>query len=365
MNLILALLPLLGVAGVQEDYAALEKLSSKMNESRNAETFREFNEATKKFVETYCTGTLSDEVIGLLAKSASDPWLGRLLATYVERSLEVEDLSGFISACDRLQEAGLSEEGRGRLLQPWVIALFAVGLVDDAKELAAEEAEARGADGLDMLDMLAAIRAAEGDLAGARALYAAYAEKYGTDDDRASYRYKTKAELIGKAAPDITIATWLGPKGEKAKGWKGLESLRGETVVLDFWQTWCPPCRAVMPSLSELQQKMAGQKFRIIGVCRDDGRPGFDWAKQERVEAADIGGEKYVPHVQKFMKDMGLAYWVGVAPDASNSEKYGVRGIPTLVVINPEGKVAWLTIGASPGVERLLEVLAKKLSKSA
>jgi thiol-disulfide isomerase/thioredoxin len=364
MSWILAVLPLLALAGIQEDFAALKDLAQKMTEERSAENYKALNEATEKFVETYCTGEVSDDAVGVLVKAAAEGgWTGRLLDTYVSHAMEADDLEPFIDVCDRLKEAGLDENGQQRLARPRAIALLSLGLVEDAAQLAADEAEAQGAQGLGMLDVLAAIYATQGKFDDARALYADYKEKYGSDDDRGAYRYESKAKMIGQPAPDIQVATWLGPEGKKVKGWKGLADLRGQTVVLDFWQTWCPPCRAVMPSLSALQGKMAKEPFRIIGVCRDDGRPGWDWAEQASVPAEKIRGANYVPHVQKFMKDMELSYWVGVAPDKKNSENYGVRGIPTLVVIAPDGKVAWITIGSAPGVERLIEILAKNLAQ--
>jgi hypothetical protein len=62
------------------------------------------------------------------------------------------------------------------------------------------------------------------------------------------------------------------------------------------------------------------------------------------------------------MKDIKLSYAVGIADDRKNSTNYGIQGIPTMVMIDADGNVAWLTVGASPGVELLLETLAHKLS---
>ena len=97
----------------------------------------------------------------------------------------------------------------------------------------------------------------------------------------------------------------------------------------------------------------------------EDGRRpamnGFDWKEQRSVPAESIAGKGYVDHVRKFARDMNLAYPVGVAASAVNNEAYGVRSLPTLVVIDPKGEVAWIRNSPGPGTHRLLETLLRRM----
>ncbi|MFO0982925.1 MAG: TlpA disulfide reductase family protein [Planctomycetota bacterium] len=316
----------------------------------------------KKFVETHCVKTLDAATAGLIVQAASEQsFLSQLPMTYASLVLDQGKAKEFLAGVETLEKAGLKGSVAEQLDGPRAIALFASGQEDRALAFVTKRAAERGEQGLSYIDVHAAILASHGKYEDARGLYDSYAQKFGKKG-QGEYRYQSKLDLIGSPAPEIAVSTWLGPGGEKTQGWKGLEDLRDSVVVLDFWQTWCGPCRAVMPSLSKLQAKLKPDEIRVVGLCYKDGNPGFDYATKKVVEKEAIAGDQYVPHVQKFMKDIALKYWVGIADDRTNSEKYKIQGIPTLVVIDPQGTVAWLTIGASPGVDLLIETVAKRLS---
>lgn len=96
-----------------------------------------------------------------------------------------------------------------------------------------------------------------------------------------------------------------------------LEDLRGTYIVLNFWATWCPPCKVEMPELEAFQVQMKG-KARVVGLGTDQGE----------------GPEK----LAAFAKSLNLTFTIGYDEGASVLS-YEVVGIPTTVLIDPEGMV--------------------------
>jgi thiol-disulfide isomerase/thioredoxin len=136
------------------------------------------------------------------------------------------------------------------------------------------------------------------------------------------------AEGTAKKAPEIKAAYWLNSKPLT------LEGLRGKIVVVEFWATWCPPCRRSIPHLIELNKKYAGKGVAIVGLTD---------------EAKEV--------VEPFVKEMGMTYAVG---GGSNTfQEYGVRGLPTAFVIDPSGAIAWMG-NPMVGLEGALEAQVKK-----
>ncbi|MEQ8768426.1 MAG: TlpA disulfide reductase family protein [Planctomycetota bacterium] len=376
MQALLLMVALCASGDLQSDYQELVQVADAAREASQSMRGTEVSDADREkymalrkdlseksdaFVEAHLLGDLSPEAAKVLVESSSHAMLRGLMYSWMRTSLEKGEPKAFLGNVDKLEKAGLDEAQMASLDQPRAVAMVAAGDMAGAKELATKKAEELGAGGLGMLDVLAAIHVCEGKLEDARQLFVKYQEKYGEENARSAYAFETKAKMIGQPAEEITVATWIGPKGAESEGWSGLAELRGNVVVMDFWQTWCGPCRVVMPGLSHLQEKMEGKPFEILGLCYKDGRPGYDWAEQKSVPVAQIEGESYVPHVRKFSKDMGLAYTIGVAEDRTNSTAYGIRGIPTLVMVDPQGRVAWITIGAAPGVDLLIEIMAEKM----
>lgn len=104
-----------------------------------------------------------------------------------------------------------------------------------------------------------------------------------------------------------------------------LSSYRGKVVLLDFWATWCVPCRDEIPRLVELQNKYGEQGLRIIGISMDDGPEP----------------------VRDFYREFKMNYPV-VMGDAKTGELYGgVLGLPIAFVIGRDGRVYGKHIGAT------------------
>ncbi|MFA5073792.1 MAG: TlpA disulfide reductase family protein [Nitrospirota bacterium] len=114
-----------------------------------------------------------------------------------------------------------------------------------------------------------------------------------------------------------------------------LSDYRGKVVLVDFWATWCPPCRAAMPALENLHRTYKEKGLVILAISLDDG----EWDT-----------------VRLFMKDYGITYTV-LKGNSDVMEKYRIRTIPAVVLINKEGKIASKPI---PGFGHE-EVIEKKI----
>ena len=134
----------------------------------------------------------------------------------------------------------------------------------------------------------------------------------------------------GKPAPDFTLQDL---KGEKVT----LSRLKGRVVILDFWATWCGPCRAAMPELNRLYDVFK-EKDVIILACN----------QQEDKET-----------VEKFMKENKLNFRALLDSERKAAEQYNVEGIPTTILIDQKGLVRSTDVGF-PGT---LDELEKKVNE--
>jgi cytochrome c biogenesis protein CcmG/thiol:disulfide interchange protein DsbE len=102
---------------------------------------------------------------------------------------------------------------------------------------------------------------------------------------------------------------------------------RGEVVVVNFWATWCPPCRREIPGFIELQKEWGDKGLTFVGVSLDE--EGFDAVR---------------PYAEK----MGINYPL-VVDDGSVAQKYGgVSALPTSFIVGPEGTVQYARPGFLP-----------------
>ena len=140
---------------------------------------------------------------------------------------------------------------------------------------------------------------------------------------------------VGDAAPDFTL-TDLGGKEVT------LTSLKGKVVLLDFWATWCGPCKAAMPTMQKLHDDYKDKGVVILGVNT--------WEQEADAAKAYMTKKKFTYGCLLKGDELAAAY--------------GVRGIPTLVVIGKDGKVAEVEVGlADPSGAGLRKVLDAALAR--
>jgi thiol-disulfide isomerase/thioredoxin len=111
-----------------------------------------------------------------------------------------------------------------------------------------------------------------------------------------------------------------------------IEDYRGKVVLLDFWQTWCEPCRVEIPWLIEFQQKYASRGFTVIGVAGDPegmSKVGPFLAK----ERFDVNGQQEA-----------INYPIVLGSDAI-ADRFGVDALPTGILISRDGHLVKTTVG--------------------
>lgn len=127
---------------------------------------------------------------------------------------------------------------------------------------------------------------------------------------------------LGDIPPEIEAKEWFNSPPLT------LASLKGKIVVVEFWATWCPPCRRSIPHLVELHKKYSGKGVVIIGLS--DEPPAM-------VRLAVENGLPVNPLYPE--KKVKVIYPVGAG--SRSAIAYNVRSIPYAFIINPEGKLAW------------------------
>ena len=147
----------------------------------------------------------------------------------------------------------------------------------------------------------------------------------------------------GTPAPAFTTTTLAGKP-------LSLRSLRGKVVLLDYWATWCGPCRMATPTMQALHKKFHSQGFTVVGMS---------------VDASDT-----VAQVKPFVKAFGITYTVTASPAANGRAQYAYRAnsIPSQYLIDKRGIVRWSQSGFAPGegaelAQMIRRLLAEKTPK--
>lgn len=136
---------------------------------------------------------------------------------------------------------------------------------------------------------------------------------------------------MGDLAPDFTL--------EDANGKPfALSSLRGQYVLVDFWASWCTPCRRENPNIVEAYQKFKDKNFTVFGVSLDSDRGAW--------KAAIMKDNLTWNHVSDLQK------W-----ESAVVPMYGIEGIPYNVLLDPEGKIIETDLRGGALHRRLTEIL--------
>ncbi len=118
-----------------------------------------------------------------------------------------------------------------------------------------------------------------------------------------------------------------------------LADLRGKTVLLNVWATWCHPCRAEMPDLQRLHQANAARGLHLVGVTVDDA-------------GTDV-------EIRYFMEEFGVTYDIWHDPSQDVSSTFATVGVPTTFLIGADGTILWKHVGPvradDPGLNRALD----------
>jgi peroxiredoxin len=137
---------------------------------------------------------------------------------------------------------------------------------------------------------------------------------------------------IGKLAPDFQLPALAG-------GDQSLASYRGKAVILNFWATWCEPCRQEMPSLEALYQRYKDRGLVVVGVSVDED----EWDS-----------------IREFLKLVPVTFPILLDKEQKVTELYETFRIPETYFINPQGEVAGKVVGPQDYDE---EVFYKKVER--
>ena len=140
----------------------------------------------------------------------------------------------------------------------------------------------------------------------------------------------------GMKAPDFTVQMFDGSTVK-------LSDLKGKVVLLNFWATWCPPCRAELARVEkDIIEKFKGKPFVFLPISRGE--------KREAVAA--------------FREKMGYTFPMGLDPDQSIYSKYAVTYIPRNFLIDKSGKVVKASVGYDEAeFAELVKLIEKQLNK--
>lgn len=134
--------------------------------------------------------------------------------------------------------------------------------------------------------------------------------------------------FLNQKAPKFVVEQWL-TKAPK---------LEGKFVLIDFWATWCGPCREVIPELNEFAKKF-GKKLVVIGISD---------------ETADQ---------VKAMKDPNIEYYSAIDTKGEMKKALGVKGVPHVILIDPKGIIRWEGFPLLEKHELTVQVIEKLMEK--
>ncbi|MCL2761108.1 MAG: TlpA family protein disulfide reductase [Desulfuromonadales bacterium] len=125
------------------------------------------------------------------------------------------------------------------------------------------------------------------------------------------------AVVEGAIAPDFTVQDLSG-KEQK------LSDLKGKVVLVNFWATWCPPCREEIPSMMKLNKAMAGKPFQLLAISIDEG------------------GKK---DIEAFFKKTGMNLPAYLDSNGALGTLYGITGVPETIIVDKQGIVQKRVVG--------------------
>jgi peroxiredoxin len=139
-----------------------------------------------------------------------------------------------------------------------------------------------------------------------------------------------------QVAPDFS---WQDSNGKIVH----LSDLKGKVVLIDFWATWCGPCRMTIPHVEAIYNKYKGKNVVVIGVNLDN-----QGSRQK---------------VEQFIKEKGITYLVIGDPNGAVASQYGATSIPRFFFIDKHGRIAKMVVGYDPNMEQTFSEAIEALLK--
>lgn len=134
--------------------------------------------------------------------------------------------------------------------------------------------------------------------------------------------------FLNQKAPELVVAEWITDKPET----------KGKFVIVDFWATWCSPCRRAIPHLNDFAKDLKKDVI-VIGITNEN---------KEKVLA---------------MKKPKINYYIGSDPQSRMAKELQIQGIPHVIVIDPKGIVRWEGLPILPNYELTEEKLKELIKK--
>lgn len=116
-----------------------------------------------------------------------------------------------------------------------------------------------------------------------------------------------QADMVGEELPDLRV-NFYGPNPD----------LEGKPLLLEFWATWCPPCRESIPHLNEIHAKFQDRGLIVVGVTDEPSAV-----------------------IRKFQKEVTMDYAVATDTGGRLNEKMGINGIPHAFLVSKSGEIVW------------------------
>ena len=130
------------------------------------------------------------------------------------------------------------------------------------------------------------------------------------------------ARATQQAAPDFTLKS---QKGDNLK----LSELRGKVIMINFWASWCGPCRQEMPVLDQLYRHYHALDFTVLGV----------------------NVEQNSDDARSLLKDVSVSFPILFDNENKVSRLYDIKGMPSTVLVDRDGNVRYMHVGYQPGTE--------------
>ena len=148
-----------------------------------------------------------------------------------------------------------------------------------------------------------------------------------------------QASADTRTAPDFTLAAVSGESGERVQ----LASLQAELIYLDFWASWCGPCKISFPDMTALQEEFGARGLKVVAISVDDRRQD----------------------VEKFLRRFPVNFTVLHDTDGQVAAAYELPAMPTSFLIDGTGEIRYVHVGYKPGdVESLRQHIAELLNES-